>query len=289
MIEDVLATRLREYAPADTLEQENVLQELMQHYVLASLSRAGLFQEAMFHGGTCLRIIYKTHRFSEDLDFLLKKPNASFQWQPYLERVQHDCARMGLHFELQDRSNAATAVRKAFLKTDSIGKVLRIDLPFERHQVKRIRIKLEVDSNPPAGSLFETSYIAFPTTTPITTQSLQSGFATKTHALLCRGYDKGRDWYDFIWYVSRRARPDLNLLQNALHQQGTWAGTAVDVTPRWCIAALRDAIDRVDWRAARNDLQRFLPHGEQASLSHWDATLFRFHLDRLEDYLVEGT
>jgi predicted nucleotidyltransferase component of viral defense system len=72
MLSKVLSARIREYAPANPIEQENVLQELMQHYTLASLSRAGLFAEAMFHGGTCLRIVFGMNRFSEDLDFLLK-------------------------------------------------------------------------------------------------------------------------------------------------------------------------------------------------------------------------
>ena len=89
----VLSARIREYAPASPIEQENVLQELMQHYVLSSLSRAGLFVEAMFHGGTCLRIVFAMNRFSEDLDFLLKRPNPDFRWQGYLESIRRDCAQ----------------------------------------------------------------------------------------------------------------------------------------------------------------------------------------------------
>ena len=88
MIADVLNARIREYAPASALEQENVLQELMQHYVLASLSRAGMFSEAIFHGGTCLRIIHGMSRFSEDLDFLLKWPNPGFRWKKYLRKIR---------------------------------------------------------------------------------------------------------------------------------------------------------------------------------------------------------
>ena len=77
MLSDVLQARIREYAPANAIEQENMLAELMQHYVLASLSRSGLFSAAMFHGGTCLRICHSMNRFSEDLDFLLKQPRSA--------------------------------------------------------------------------------------------------------------------------------------------------------------------------------------------------------------------
>lgn len=152
MFYNSVAAKLGEYALGNAVEQENALQELMQHYILASLSRAGLFAEAMFHGGTCLRIVYGIDRFSQDLDFLLKKPDSHFVWQPYLERVQRDCAQEGIDFEIQDKSAVAMAVRKAFLKTDSVGKVLTLGLPYGRHTQKKIRVKLEIDANPPEGS-----------------------------------------------------------------------------------------------------------------------------------------
>jgi len=92
VIADVLNARIREYAPVDATEQENVLQELMQHYVLASLSRVGMFSEAIFHGGTCLRIVHGMNRFSEDLELLLKQPDPTFRWAKHVEAVARDCA-----------------------------------------------------------------------------------------------------------------------------------------------------------------------------------------------------
>ena len=283
MLDRVLNARLRDYAPANPIEQENVLQELMQHYVLSSLSRAGLFVEAMFHGGTCLHIVYGMNRFSEDLDFLLKQPNPTFRWQGYLESVRKDCAQEGIPFEVQDKSQTGTAVQKAFLKTDSIGKILVLDLPFDRYQARKIRIKLEIDTNPPAGSTFTTSYITFPVTAPLTTQSLESGFALKLHALLCRSYVKGRDWYDFVWYAARKTRPDLDLLRHALHQQGPWAGQQITVTMRWVQETMEAAIRRIDWPATREDVQRFLPLREQEGIRAWSADFFVHHLGRMID------
>ena len=283
MLDRVLSARIRDYAPTNSVEQENVLQELMQHYVLSSLSRAGLFAEAMFHGGTCLRIVYGMNRFSEDLDFLLKRSDPDFRWQGYLESVRKDCEREGIPFEVQDKSQAGTAVQKAFLKTDSIGKILELDLPFERHQARKIRIKLEIDINPPSGSTFTTSYITFPVTAPMTTQSLESGFALKLHALLCRSYVKGRDWYDFVWYVARKTGPDLDLLSQALRQQGPWAGKPIAVTGHWVRENMEATIRRIDWSAARDDVQRFLPLREQEGLRAWSADFFLHHLARMND------
>lgn len=283
MLDRVLGARIREYAPANPVEQENVLQELMQHYVLASLARAGLFAEAIFHGGTCLRIVCGMNRFSEDLDFLLKRTDPDFRWQGYLEAVRNDCVQEGIAFEVQDKSQAGTAVQKAFLKTDSIGKLLTLDLPFERYQARKVRIKLEIDTHPPAGSTFTTSYITFPVTAALTTQSLESGFALKLHALLCRSYVKGRDWFDFVWYVTRKIRPDLELLRQALHQQGPWAGQAVSVTPRWLQQSMEATIRRIDWAAARADVQRFLPLREQEGIRAWSADFFLQQIARMID------
>ena len=281
MLDRVLSARIRDYAPANVVEQENVLQELMQHYVLSSLSRAGLFAKAMFHGGTCLRIVCGLNRFSEDLDFLLKHPDPLFRWQGYLESVRKDCAQEGIPFEVQDKSRADTAVQKAFLKTDPIGKILLLDLPFERYRARKIRIKLEIDVNPPAGSTFTTSYLTFPVTAPMTTQSLESGFSLKLHALLCRPYVKGRDWYDFVWYVARRTRPDLDLLRQAVLQQGPWAGQQIAVTRSWVQENLKAAIGRIDWTAARDDVRRFLPLGEQEGLGSWSADFFLHELAQM--------
>jgi len=282
MIIDVLKTKIEEYSPKETLEQENVLHEIIQHYVLASLSRSGIFSEVIFHGGTCLRIVSGTNRFSEDLDFLVKAPNPEFRWQKYLDRVGEDCAQEGIDFELIDKSKISTVVQKAFLKTDSIGKILSLNLPFDRRNVKKIRIKLEIDTNPPAGSKFETSYITFPSIAPLTTQTLESGFANKIHALLCRSYTKGRDWYDFVWYVSHKIQPNFTLLQNAVFQQGPWAGEVLNVTKEWFENTLENTIRTIDWNIAQQDVMRFLPHNEQRGIQEWSVDFFLYQLSKMK-------
>jgi hypothetical protein len=175
----------------------------------------------------------------------------------------------GIAFELQDKSAADTAVQKAFLKTDSIGKILLLALPLERPNPRKIRIKLEIDTNPPAGSSVQTSYITFPGVAAVTTQTLPSGFGAKAHALLCRACVKGRDWYDFVWYASRKIKPDLALLQNALVQQGPWVGQSLDVTPAWFLDELDAAIHRIDWEEARSDVRQFVPTSEQPGIDVW--------------------
>jgi predicted nucleotidyltransferase component of viral defense system len=284
----MLVNRLREYAPSNALEQENALQETMQQIILASLARAKFFSHAGFHGGTCLRILYGMNRFSEDLDFVLKAPDRRFQYEPYLDRLRHDSEAEGLHLEVSHRGRREAAVRKVFLKTDSIGRILSLDLPYESHSRKRIRIKLEIDTNPPGGASYETRYMTFPVTTAITTMDLASGFGSKSHALLCRDYTKGRDWYDFLWYVSKGVIPNLKLLANALDQIGPWAGGRPEVSREWYLAALGERIEAIDWDAARRDVERFVMSREQASLELWSRDLFLQQLEGLGEKWRQG-
>ena len=288
MINEILDARISDYSPTNELEQENVLQEIVQHYILASLARSGLFSEAIFHGGTCLRIFHGMSRFSEDLDFILKEPDRDFRWAKHVARAQADCALEGLHFEIQDRSEADDSVKKAFLKTDSIGKVLVLELPFHRHARRKIRVKLEIDTNPPAGSGYETGYITFPNAAAITTQPLQSGFAMKCHALLCRRYAKGRDWYDLAWYASKHVVPDLPLLANALHQQGPWAEERITVTPKWLVQQLQSRIRGLDWNAVRDDVRRFVPTREQRDLDLWSTDFFLYQAEQIAKQFDEA-
>jgi predicted nucleotidyltransferase component of viral defense system len=285
VIEKRLEARIAEYGPQDSLHQELVLHEILQEIILASLAKAGFFSRAVFGGGTALRILHGTERFSEDLDFLLDVPDPGFRWEPLALRIRDDCRDQGIELEVQDRSRDVGAVKKAFLKTDSIGKLLVIALPHSRNPRQKIGIKLEIDTNPPSGSTSEIRYLDFPVTVPIAAQTLGSGFALKIHALLCRDYAKGRDWWDFVWYIRRRVVPDFALLASALDQIGPWAGSRPEVTGPWLLGVLRDRVAAIDWSLARQDVARFIPASGQASLAAWSAEFFRFQIDRLAEYI----
>jgi hypothetical protein len=285
----VLANRLKEYAPSNALEQENVLQETMQQYVLASLARGRFFSHAAFHGGTCLRILYGLNRFSEDLDFALKAPDRRFEWEPYLDRIRSDSEAEGVRLEASGRGGRGATVKRVFLTMDPSGQTSKLDLPYERHSRKKIRIKLEVDTNPPYGATFETRYLTFPMTAAITAMDLSSGFGSKSHALLCREYTKGRDWYDFLWYTARGIPPNLILLANALEQQGPWAGRKLSLSRDWYLEAIRNRIDAIDWSEATRDVGRFVISREQPGLEAWSRDLFLQQLEHLAElWSAEG-
>lgn len=286
MITNLFEERIKQYAPSNVLEQENVLKELIQQCILNSLSRAGFFSQAIFHGGTCLRMFYNLPRFSEDLDFLLDKEDSKFSWQPYLNKIVGDANELGIQFQVIDRSTADNTVKKTFLKTDSIGTVFTFNLPFDRDTRRLLRVKLEIDIKPPLGSEKETHFLTFPSTSTVTTQKLESGFALKLHALLCRPYDKGRDWYDFVWYVSRQTIPNTALMKNAMIQSGQWKGNIkLSFDTNWLIEELSNRIKKIDWKIVRNDVERFLPKRDQESLDLWGQDFFLYNVKQMKSYL----
>lgn len=277
MIQD----RLDSYGYRSALEEEQSLREITQEIVLAALGRTDFFQKAAFQGGTCLRIFHGLNRFSEDLDFSLQQPGDTFELGPYLGTLANELTAYGYGLEIDDRSKLDRAVRMAFVKDDSLGNLLRLNYRPAAGPARKLRIKLEVDANPPAGATFETRYLDFPFPSAVCAFDLPSLFAGKLHALLCREYLKGRDWYDFIWYTARRMPPSYALLSSALDQMGPWKTRGVSADRAWSVEQLRSRIEAVDWKHARDDVRRFVKPNELPSLSLWSREFFLAQTDKL--------
>ena len=275
----IIQERFDDYQCRSQQEEENALREISQEVALAALSRGDFFKKAVFQGGTCLRVFYSLERFSEDLDFMLKSADQSFSFEPYIKNMAMEFQSYGYRLEVIDRSKAEDIVKKCFLKDDSLGKVLNLTHLKGVTNMRKIRIKLEVDTNPPAGSSFENKFLDFPFPFSVTLQDMTSLFAGKSHALLCREYPKGRDWYDFIWYISRRIKINWEFLSSAINQQGPWKGQNFKAGPDWYMVEMSKRIEEIDWRAAREEMARFLKPSAMAGLDLWGK---EFLLDRLQ-------
>lgn len=280
----IIQQRMEQYQCKTTLEEEHALKEITQEVVLMALARAGFFRVAVFHGGTALRIFYGLPRFSEDLDFVLLHPDKKFVWQKYLAAVNDELKAYRYDAELQDRSKVEQTVKKVFLKDNSVGKVLVFKYPNILH-FKKIKIKFEIDTNPPSGAESEIKYLDFPLPFSVRLQTLSSSFAGKIHALLCREYTKGRDWFDFVWYVSRRTPVNYGLLQNALKQVGVWRDEKITVDKKWLISELTKKIKSMLWSEVAEDVRFFLRPAEQQSLEVWGTDFFLSLINKMEDYL----
>ncbi|MEN6386041.1 MAG: nucleotidyl transferase AbiEii/AbiGii toxin family protein [Phycisphaerales bacterium] len=277
----LIQERLNSYNCRSELEEEHAIREITQEVALAALSRTEFFKYGVFQGGTCLRIFYGLNRFSEDLDFILNEPNPNFKLQPHLQSLARELETYGYKVDISDRSEANIAVRKAF-KDDSIGKVLQLNHIGKSGPFRKIRIKLEIDTNPPSGSQSEIKYLDFPFVSSVTVQDKPSLFAGKTHALLCREYIKGRDWYDFLWYTSQRIKINYDFLASAIKQQGPWKGQDVNVNLDWCKTELGNIIKPMDWKTTVEDVRRFVRVTEQPSLDLWSKELFLTQLEKLK-------
>lgn len=275
IIQDRLSAQLWE----TQLAEQQALREIIQEIILCALGRGDFYKHAVFQGGTCLRIFHGLERFSEDLDFILREPNPLFDWSKYAIQIKREVEAYGLNLTLKDKSEMNSAVKKVFLKEDSLGKVLALQYAPRTGPSKQIRIKLEVDTNPPSGSGCEVKYLNFPFQSSVTVQDLPSLFAGKIHALLCRTYIKGRDWYDFLWYTSRDITVNCRFLESALNQCGPWAENQQVIDIDWVVEHLGARIRTLNMREVADDVLNFVSENEHASLNAWSVDYF---LDRLQ-------
>jgi predicted nucleotidyltransferase component of viral defense system len=208
------------------------LREIMQEIALLGLWRSKFFEKAAFYGGTALRVLYGLDRFSEDLDFSLLEKNKSFDLADYGEALKRELASFGFAVEIESRAKpSAAAIQSAFLKADTRTQMITVE--FERGLVQRVprnqvlKIKLEIDVDPPPGFTTETRYLLRPVPFAVRTFSLPDLFAGKMHAVLCREWKsrvKGRDWYDLVWFAAFHPELRLAHLEQRMRQPGHWAG-----------------------------------------------------------------
>lgn len=276
----IIQDRLDKQLWETQLAEQQALREITQEIILAALGRGDFFKHALLQGGTCLRIFHGLNRFSEDLDFILREPDPTFQWGDHLARVEQELSAYGYRFEIADRSRADAAVKKAFRKDDSLGKVLELRFAFRKGPLAKIRIKLEIDTNPPSASGVALEYTDFPFLSAVSTQDMPTLFAGKLHALLCREYIKGRDWFDFLWYTGRGTPVNYAFLSAALEQVGPWKSKGETVNIDWLAKELGEAIARLDLGQAAKDVERFLPASELPSLDLWSKDLFTRQLKK---------
>jgi hypothetical protein len=278
---ELIQQRLDSYQAFSPVEEEQASKEIIQEIALYALWRAGFFEVAAFQGGTSLRILHQLPRFSQGLDFILKNPDPDFDWSGYLAQLLSCFEEYGLKSEALSKGPMDQRIKKAVIKDNSVTNQLKLSF-YKGHQDQKINIKLEIDVEPPADSGYEYTYLDFPTDYEVCHQDLSSNFALKIHALLCRGFLKGRDWYDFSWYIRQGVSPNLAHLKNALAQFGPWQGRedlVVDLS--WLKVVLQEKIDAIDWKQAAADVERFLKPAEQKSLELWGARFFSQKLSRL--------
>jgi len=245
---------------------QNVASEYLQARILDCLQRAGAMVPLAFHGGTALRFLYASTRYSEDLDFALERNRGAYDFRSYLGVVWSQLAAEGYALDL--KVNDKKVVHHAFVRF--VGLLYELDLSPHRDQV--FSVKIEVDTNPPAGAGLRTTVVRRHVTLQLQHHDRASLLAGKLHALLERSYLKGRDVYDLLWYLSDPdwPLPNLALLNNALQQTG-WVGSQ-PTADNWR-DLVRDRLQTAAWDQVVADVRPFLELSANLDLLTYDNLL----------------
>ena len=253
---------LKQYSSATPEEQNQVLREVMQQIALAALNRTGFFEHAAFYGGTCLRIFYDIPRFSEDLDFSLLRPEPDFSLQSRLQAIKDEFTALGLDIDIAIKDKTADSqIESAFLKNKT--RVFQLALQNER----KLKIKLEVDTLPPLGFTTEEKLLLTPFSFYVKCFSLPDLFAGKMHALLFRSWKnrvKGRDWYDFEWYIRNGVALNLSHFIERAFQSGDLADR--NLSPAEFRELLGTKITSLDINQAKRDIQKFVYNPQELTI-----------------------
>ena len=249
-----------------TTEQakRNAIFEVSQQIILAGLYRGGFFNQAAFYGGTCLRIFYGMERFSEDMDFSLLAPNEEFDFEVYFPFIVDEFALVGRKVEIRRKDKKFGKVESAFLKDNTDV----YDLTFQTE--KNIRIKIEVDTCPPMKFSTEERLLLQPSSFMTRCYTLPDLYAGKMHAMVFRAWKqrvKGRDWYDFEWYVRKKIPLDFAHLQERIK-----AFNGKEINQEDFVRLLKERIASTDIKQVKQDVMPFLRNKD--SLQIWSNKYF---------------
>ena len=276
---EAVKTMLAKYECRTEQDYINALKEIFQEIALLGLWRSKFYEKAAFYGGTALRILYGLDRFSEDLDFSLLKTDKNFELSMYNKDIKDELNGFGFEVNVNTKVKSSdTNIESAFIKAQTKKQLLLIevspDIINRLHNMSSIKIKMEVDINPPEKFKTETKILLRPIPFSVKTYQLPDLFAGKIHALLCRPWQqrvKGRDWYDFIWYLSRNISVNITHLRERLIQSEAWEKQS-ELTLTDLKAMLANKIEKTDFENAKKDILPFIKDHQAVDL--WSRELF---------------
>lgn len=243
-------------------DKQNAIHEVMQQITLLGLYRAGFFNKAAFYGGTCLRIFYNIQRFSEDMDFSLLEKDSDFSLDNYFEPIVNEFKAMGREVTISKKAKSGkTQIESAFLKDTT--EIANIEFITER----AVKIKIEVDKDPPLFFKTEHKLLLLPQSFMTRCFTIQGLYAGKMHALLFRNWKKrvkGRDWYDFEWYVRNGIAIDFTHLKERATQSG-YKGVE-EFTKEICIDMLKQRIANTNMDMVKDDVMPFLKNSNEIEI-----------------------
>ncbi|MBQ6372613.1 MAG: nucleotidyl transferase AbiEii/AbiGii toxin family protein [Oscillospiraceae bacterium] len=285
---NIISQMLSQHRSETQSDKKNSIKEVVQEIILCGLSRAGFFQKAAFYGGTALRIFHGLDRFSEDLDFSLIAPDPSFRLDQYLSVLEKELGTYGFSFKAETKAKAKDSdVQSAFVKGNTREHILLCyaDEALARSVAgtEQIKVKFEVDTTPPPYAGFERQFRLLPIPYEVNLYDMPSLFAGKLHAVICRAWKsriKGRDLYDYVFYLAKGTPVNLKHLNARLVDSG-FEGAREDMELFEIRQILDKRFESIDYAQAKADVLPFIR--DPASLDMWSSEFFRAITKTLKD------
>ena len=263
----------------------NSAREIMQETILSGLSRANFFKHAAFQGGTCLRIFHDLDRFSEDLDFCLTDDEYPLDLEKLSRSVINETRSLGMDLEISPnkRQVRQTVGFKIKGNTRSILEVFGFneDVIRSADPDMKINIKIDIETDVGDGFRLDHVYRAQPMNYDCTLLDMTSLFAGKTAAVIGRNWKdrfKGRDLYDFEWYVKNNTHLNMRYLEHKLRRDGIL--TDADFNGTILKDLLKERFKVIDYVSAYADIEFFVDADERPV--DWDVNHFIGLLDDLK-------
>ena len=284
----VIEIMLAKYNPQNNQERENAIKEIIQEIALSGLSRGGFFEKAAFYGGTCLRIFHGLNRFSEDLDFALLDKDPNFKLEEYFPALQKEFQSYGIEMSVElKKKDDELEVQSAFLKGNTLTLMMSFFPTSEDSKSvifnQKIKIKFEIDTDNPSGGNTEVKYKMLPAPYEIRVFDEATLFAGKIHAILCRNYKnnvKGRDYYDYLFYIGKGSKFNIKYLENKLKNTGGIINNQETLTLDRVKELLKAKFASINYELAKEDVSNFIKDKE--SLKFWKKELFLQTIDELK-------
>ena len=286
MINDSFLNQIKKYNPNNILDIKNTMKEVLQDIILSGLAKSDFFKKAVFYGGTSLRIFRGLPRFSEDLDFALIEKDNEFDIDNYLLVSKRELDSLNIECDIYNKEKKVdTSVQSRFFRFN-LKSLFEMTFPEYTNQVinnELLTIKVEVERSIISGGITETKLLTYPSFAQVKTFNMETLFASKLIAVLNRKWKsriKGRDYYDYLFYISKEIKPNMTFLENGLKKFGY-----LDENEQYSINRLKDDLknrfESVDFADALIDVMPFVSQSDQF-ISSFNKDIFIATIDLIK-------
>lgn len=287
MNNNIFYEQLKKYNPSNIEEIKNAMKEVLQNIILCGLAKSDFFKYAVFYGGTSLRILRNLPRFSEDLDFTLIDSKDNFNFNDYLIYAKNEINSLMIECDIYEKEkNILSSVTSAFFRFN-LKKLFEISYNEYSNKIinnELLSIKVEIEKNYFDGGDFEYKLLTYPSFCQIRTFNIETMFASKLIAVLNRKWKlriKGRDFYDYLFYVSNKIKINMKFLENGL-KKFSFLNEDEILTLDLLKIKLKDRFENVDFNEARKDVLPFIKNDDRF-INAFNKEIFISSLDLLEE------